>query len=180
MRDLNDKQYSFFTADERLLLTVSALAMEDVGEVERLQETCPCRSYEAQDLNYSDMMNSIRSIISLFFMECVRLYNLIQKIEVFLLEEDVFIIKVKDDSSGESVKIKWEYLKKCTISKLKSLFEGFSQFCQQAGLNKDELIKTVPLKYAHLDVDCYLHADIDIDAEYVLKAKTMFSDFWSF
>lgn len=54
--------YENLTPHQRILTTFEAYARGDKEEVERLQRTCPIKSYKLRDIAYSDKMIRIRNI----------------------------------------------------------------------------------------------------------------------
>lgn len=60
------KQYDKFSAKERIQLTLAAIARADEEEVKRLKKSCPRKHYLQTDVAYSDKMENLEKICSLF------------------------------------------------------------------------------------------------------------------
>jgi hypothetical protein len=186
MRQINDKQYSQFTAKERLNLTIAALSRNDETEADRLWHTCPRYSYRAHDFEYTLGVNAVFFLRAVFFEECVFHYNLVKKVETSILsyEQDLeFEEKEYLNELGTQTKKLIAIANKAQaicIARIKGLFEGFNSFCSDIGLYGESILKTMAIKNCCHDLDILLSMDIETDISYAIQVKKFFSDSWYF
>lgn len=184
MRQIKDDQYKLFTPKERLNLTLAALSRGDKIEAERLWRTCPRQKYMAQDFEFTLSLNAIILLSSLFFEQCVKHYNLIQKIELMILDYEQDLESEEKDTHRDCL----AHARKCTdyvnllklkqISKLKGLFEGFRLFCFDNNLDCEDILETIPLKDCCHDLDKLLSKDVQIDLKETIEIKNFFTQHW--
>lgn len=185
MRQINDAQYTQFTAKERLNLTFAALSRGDETEANRLWQTCPRHRYVAHDFEYTLGVSAITMLGSLFFEKCVTHYNLIKRAELFIIgaEQDLEYEEKEGLSDFANQSRKFIKIPNTTqqahISKLKGLFEGFRRFCSEEALDSENILKTIPIAGCCHDLDTLLTSDIQIDQQYVNEVKDFFLEHWN-
>lgn len=97
-KDLS-KFYDRLTGDERFKLTLAAIAREDEGELERLNRTCPRKTYDVADLECKDRFQGSQYIALAFaldWMEQERAYSIIK------VGTELMVLAVRNFISGYS------------------------------------------------------------------------------
>lgn len=186
MRQIQDQQYTQFTAKERINLTIAALARGDEAEADRLWKTCPRYKYDAHDFEYTLGVDALIVLGALFFQKCVLHYNLIKKVDTFIMgsEQDLeFEETAGFNDLAKKIRDLIELATKAQnvhISKIKGLFNGFKQFCFSVGLDDENILKTIPIKDCCHDLDILLGAEIEVDMQYMNHIKDFFLEHWHF
>src|SRR5580658_5737426 len=85
MRQIHDNQYAKFTPEERVRLTIAALSRGDEPDASRLWQTSPRYTYRAHDLEYTQRVNVLILLGTVFFEKCVWHYNRIKKADMFII-----------------------------------------------------------------------------------------------
>lgn len=188
MQGINDQQYTKFTPHERILLTMSALARGDAAEADRLWDTCPKYLYSCHDLEFALRIQGISALSGIFFEECVRIYNLIQRIDAFRdgLIDDIEFFKQGDVNKGlsELIEHNQTQLKTATDQKekvtarLKALFAAFSEFFSEVGLNSEHILATLKIEECCYRINFLLSSKIEMDEEYKKEIKAKFLELW--
>lgn len=176
MKAINEKIYNNFTPSERLNLAIAALAREDQVEVDRLQRSCPVKNYTARDLKYKDYFISYTNISMTFYTLCADLFTRITAYSYVLLlnaqkleNKKLFKLNIEIKSASDSQDI--------LIAQLKAVYDGFYQFCNDAKLNGDDILKTI--NFGVLNPDGYLSMEyIKADEEYTKEVKALFMELW--
>lgn len=186
MRQIHDQQYTQFTAKERINLTIAALSREDEAEADRLWQTCPRFNYHAYDFEYTLGVDALFMLSALFFEKCVRHYNLIKRADTFIMGSEQDLEYEETEGLGDLAKKTRDLIELATkaqnahISKIKGLFKGFKQFCLGAGLNDENILKTIPINDCCHDLDILLATDIEIDMQYMSHIEGFFLEHWHF
>jgi hypothetical protein len=131
------RQYPLLTADERFRLFVEALGRKDEQELDRLEATCPRKTYTAQDYEYTRRK--------------VRFFQLAYMTAVLNLRNDVLVmltmaVGLASGTSGEEGET--------TLDEAAEAFQklmlvrhgkraGWLRFCEHLGVNPDAM--TAPL-----------------------------------
>jgi hypothetical protein len=186
MRQVNEQQYKQFTSKERLNLTIAALSRGDESEANKLWQTCPRYQYQAHDFEYTLSVSALMLLNALFFEKCVSHYNLIMKADSYAMgfEQDLEFEEAEEYSESskqaQGILDKIINAKNIHVAQLKGLFEGFRQFCSEAGLDSECLLKAIPVNdYCH-DLNMLLATDIQTDIQYTSKIKSFFLEHWNF
>ncbi len=186
MRHINDQQYSQFTPKERLNLTIAALSRGDESEADRLWQTCPRYRYDTHDFQYTLSVDALMILSGVFFEKCVLHYNRIKKAEIFIMSSEYDLEfeekEGMEDFANQSRKLIGLANKafNLNVSCIKGLFEGFKQFCIDADLDSENILKTIPIKDCCHDIDLLLSNKIEMDMQYVAFIKGYFSEHWHF
>jgi hypothetical protein len=186
MRQIHDQQYARFAPNERLNLTLAALARGDATEADRLWQTCPRYQYHAHDFAYTLRLNAVMLLNSLLFEKCVFHYNRIKKIEGFILEAEYDLAFAEEKNSKEMANETQkliEHTQKALnthLSRLKGLFTGFKLFCAEAYLDYENLINITSIKNCCHDLDFLLESEVETDMQYVDQVKVFFWGYWNF
>lgn len=195
MHQINDQQYGKFTPHERALLTMSALARGDEEEATKLWSTCPRYDYSCVDLNFTFRFESMNILGSEFFRRCVRHYNFIQRADAFIdgLMDDIEMFEEGNnendqdtDAMSKLIEHNQEIINKTTktrdkaTGRLKALYEGFKQFCQECGLNSEDILKTLYIEECCYTIDYLLSSKIEMKEEDVKAIKDYFLELWNF
>lgn len=170
-----NRHYEKFTSIERCKLALSALNRDDIKEAEHLWSTAPIREYRAPDLAFKEYMSSILLISGLFFQHCVRHYNLIKKADSYL-ESEWWESRYIEPNKELSALV--ETVQHSEIAKLKGLYQAMREFCTEAELNYDDIMKQIPIKESHMDVDKFLSSDVVINDAYKNEMKELFLLGW--
>lgn len=120
------KYYDKFTPDERVKLTLVAIARGDEEEVGRLKRTCPKKHYLQTDIAYSDKMENLEKICLLFVEISQHLYIQIIVCDFYWLncyanlisKEDGFKLAVGDNYKQNA---KWHVIQKIKEDSKKAL-----------------------------------------------------------
>lgn len=174
MRDINLNNYRQIRAQERINLTISALARGDIKEADRLYDTCPTYCYKIADHEFNGQLQAIYSIIDLFFWLCFCYYRNAAKLDSELQPEDK-----SQKSLDEKIIRKFEN-RNSNICSLKALYQGFREFCQQVGIEAEEVLKIMDIKRYCPDIQTYLdfdHTDPP-DPDEIERFKDMFLGYW--
>lgn len=186
MRQIHDQQYTRFTPNERLNLTLAALTRGDKTEADRLWQTCPRHQYHAHDFVYTLRLNAVMLLNSLFFEKCVFHYNQIKKIEGFILEAEHDLAYEEEKNMKEIVNETQKLIEHTQktlnthLSHLKGLFEGFKLFCAETCLDYKNVINMTSIKNCCHDFDLLLESEIEADRQYVEQIRDFFFEYWHF
>jgi hypothetical protein len=169
---------------------MAALARADKAEADRLWDTCPMYSYSCHDLEFSLRVQCISVLGCAFFGKCVRLYNLIQRADIYIhdldrddemtqehCEDGKFIEWIEHN---EGLKKTVSEARKIGIGRIKALYVGFKQFCNEVGLNSEHILATLNIDECCHMVDFYLSSDIVMAEGYVKETKDYFLELWQF
>jgi hypothetical protein len=186
MRQIHDQQYARFAPNERLNLTLSALARGDKTEADRLWQTCPRYDYRCYDLEYTFRVNALTILNSIFFEKCIFHYNFIKKIDGFILEAE-HDLAFEEEKNMKEIARETEKLIEHTqktlnthISHIKGLFEGFKLFCSEACLDYENVINLTLIKKCCHDLDLLFESKIETDMQYADQMRDLFFGYWHF
>lgn len=186
MRQIHDQQYAGFTPNERLNLTLAALARADTIEADRLWQTCPRYQYHAHDFAYTLSLNAVMLLNSLFFEKCMFHYNQTKKIEGFILEAEYDLAFVEEKNAKEMANETQQLIEHTQktlnthLSRLKGLFAGFKLFCAEACLDYENVINITLIKDCCHDLDLLLESEFETDMQYMNHIKDFFLEHWDF
>lgn len=175
--NVSNRNYGKFTPVERCKLALSALNRDDLNEAQRLWETAPMHEYRAKDLTFRKHMMAIMAVSGLFFQQCVKHYNAIIKARDFIYDSHRMSEYEEPD---ESLIEMADCIKNVEIAKLKGLYRAMREFCTEAELNYDDVMKQIPIKESHIYVDQFLSANIAMSDAYRDEIKGLFMESWEF
>lgn len=179
MRDINLNNYGQITAQERINLTILALARDDIKEADRLYDTCPKYEYKVVDKEYNCRLMAIPIINHLFFEQCVYHYNVLAKIDsTILLLEATSPPCLNEENSTRFDRLYHSH--DLHVGKLKALYQGFSQFCYQVGIDGEGALKMIGVDCCCFNIKQYLDFAIEPAPEGIERAKSMFLEYWYF
>lgn len=178
MRDISLKAYEQMTPKERINLTISALARADFTEADRLYDTCPKRDYTVCDKEYNCRLMALPSIKYLFYTHCVQYYNTLAKIDsiILLIEATSFKNPHEEDSRYDIMLDSHDIF----VGRLKALYQGFLQFCDQAELDGQGLLTTMDIQGTCFDINKYLEYDVAPVQTDIEALEAMFLECWQF
>ena len=176
MKKLHETAYKYFTPNERLNLVIAAMSRQDTEEVNCLQLNCPIIKYNASDLKYNDYFISYTIICVQFYTLCAELFTRITAYSYILLLET----QKCENKNISKPNIKMQTIsdhQDLLIAKLKAVYEGFYQFCNEADLNSVDILRTI--NFGALNPACYLTMEhIMANEEYVKEIKLTFMRLW--
>jgi hypothetical protein len=126
-----EKLYPLLTADERFRLWVEAMKRKDEQELDRLDATCPRRSYDAQDYEYSHkkshfmvlaLATALRNL-SLDLLACIGL--------VALLALDAGAEPEREEDAARILQT--------LLQMRQARREGWLRFCDRIGVDPDAI-----------------------------------------
>lgn len=176
MRSVNLKDYQHITPQERVNLTIAALAREDFTEADRLTDSCPMHLYRMRDKEFCSRMLALPSIQHLFYEQCVYHYNILIRIDyaaLFLEDTDSEHMNEKQPSF-DKVHKRYDML----VSRLKAVYQGFMLFCDEVGLDSEAMLKTISVEQSCFSIKKYLESDYEPDQKYTESIKNMLLDCW--
>lgn len=173
MRGIN-LNYGQLTAKERFNLTISALMRGDFKEADRLYDTCPKYDYTMADKEYTCRLHIMSNINSIFSGECVYYYSNAAKLDSELQREG----KRQEDLDDDIIE-RYE-ARDSNIRSLKALYRGFSEFCNQVGIEAAEALKIMGIERCCPDIQTYLDFDDTDppDPDEIERFKDMFLGYW--
>lgn len=138
--------YDQLTAKERFTVAVEALARGDLGEVDRLNDTCPRKQYEIGDLAYHTRLNELWRMALMAKHEMLELsHNLTACLAVIVTLEG----GDREDSEGyERVTDAYER----GLAALKGKRAAWDDFCSELGLTGDDVLHAFNLGHADDDM----------------------------
>lgn len=179
MRDINVNHYGQITAQERINLTLLALARNDIKEADRLYDTCPKYEYKVVDKEYNCRLMAIPIINHLFFEQCVYHYNVLVKINsTILLLEATSPPRLNEEDAARFDRLYQSH--DLHVDKLKALYIGFRQFCYQIGIDAEGALKTINIEHCCFNIKQYLDSIVEPAPEDIEQAKAMFLECWAF
>jgi len=127
------KQYALLTADERFRLFVAAMGRQDEQELDRLENSCPRKTYTAQDYAYTQR-KMFFTILS-FAMAVTKLRNdlacLWALVAALAMDEE-------DDESAKQDKALNVFRQLMRLRDAKR--NGWVAFCEQIGAEPDAIV----------------------------------------
>lgn len=121
-------QYSQFTPEERLRLTLAAYEREDLTEAERLLGNCPQETRVVRDPCYFAALGCMRAAVSGEIILWSNVSTLILAAVECIPAEDV-ALEAKADAAWKQFSAVW-----------RGMESGISRFCADAGLTCDQLL----------------------------------------
>lgn len=177
MRNISLNNYEQITAQERINLTMLALARGDIKEADRLYDTCPKYEYKVADKEYNCRLMAIPIINPLFFERCVYYYNILARVDsaILLLEATSL------PSMNEEIAVRFDRLYRShelNVGRLKALYEGFQQFCCQVDIDGEGALKTIGIELCCFNIKRYLDSTVEPAPKDIEQAKAMFLNYW--
>jgi hypothetical protein len=179
MRDISLNNYGQITAQERINLTILALARNDIKEADRLYNSCPKYDYKVADKEYNCRLMAIPIINHLFFEQCVYYYNILVKINSTILLLEATSPPCLDEENATRFDRLYQS-HDLHVSKLKALYLGFRQFCYQIGIDAEGALHMIGVERCCFDIQRYLDSAIEPAPEDIEWAKAMFLEYWGF
>lgn len=173
MRSINVKNYDQFSPLERLNLAIAALARNDETEIDRLNQSCPMYKYSVLDPEYTKRFLFFALISGRFFELCVYWYDKITFCAFGLILWASEGNKKDYPDKSQIILAQNNY-----ISLLKGVYAGLRQFCDEVGLNADDIIKATPVENILDDISRYLLSDVEASAANTEYFKKDFFRYW--
>jgi hypothetical protein len=161
---ISDKLYKNFSAKERMNLMIASLIREDEEEIQRLKNTCPVYRYQIMDADYFFGMNHLVEIGREIAILCFHYYSkylaaMDASVSYYFrksaMEQDFeksYGIKNSNKMTFSEMKKKLKRQKEYQEAEdkykndhhryqscLLSIYEAFSDFCMNQGLNFDHV-----------------------------------------
>lgn len=179
MRNINLNNYGQITAQERINLTMLALARGDIKEADHLYDTCPKYEYKVTDKEYNCRLMSMPIINHLFFERCVYYYNTLARIDSVIL----LLEAMSPPCLNEEITIRFEKLyhsHDLNIGRLKALYQGFREFCCQIGIDEEGALQMIGIERCCFHIQRYLDSKVEPAPEDIEQAKAIFLECWVF
>ena len=202
MKTLNDKLYEKFSIDERLQLTIAALARQDQEEVDKLRNTCEQRTYITHDLRYTGKIKEAERKTRGFVILASQLLNQINASKLIIWgvrlayhahENDFdrgyeFGCERKIDDSNyraylDDIKVIYEQISNQHehlqehIVELKAVYQAFIELCAKEGFNFEHLLSWFKVFELQPEILVYLKCDAVVTNERVTFYKDAFKEF---
>jgi hypothetical protein len=130
------RHYHTFTADERARLFAAALARGDEQELERLDETCPHRCYEGDDIEYTSHK------FRLWIMALMHAQQLEQKKSVFFGAISLLAAHERGETEEDYKRMQfYKEMLKSVYSDHQAQEEAWKRFCADIGAEPDGLLR---------------------------------------
>jgi len=180
MSEIKEKFYEKLNPQERVRLAISALTRCDYEEGRRLTRSCQKFTYSMVDREYVDRINAISWVKMHFSYTCVYYYGKAELFEVLLITKKLLTEFAPPEYTSHKPSISdLESALTDQLSKLKSLFQGFDQFCESKGLNSKNLIEWFEVENACAKIYEYIsRANIECSSEYTETFKNDFEAIW--
>lgn len=142
MKSSTEKLYDQFTADERIKLSIAALARRDEVEIKKLISSCPKKNYLITDSDYSDKMVAFEKICDFYLCISQRCIYMRDKclLTILLLECNTSIAKYEEKI------LKLEEIRENNVIELNSLYLALCKFCEVNNFNIDYVIQYTGLE----------------------------------
>jgi len=162
--------YDQLTAKERFTVAVEALARGDLGELDKLNDTCPRKRYEIGDLAYHTRLNELWRMALLAKHEMLELsHNLTALLAVIVTLEGG---DREDSECYERVTDAYER----GLASLKGKRAAWDDFCCELGLIGDDVLYAFKLSHADDDMaGLVLSVDLgnDMPVDETVRQKTL-------
>ncbi|MBZ0145042.1 MAG: hypothetical protein K8F56_15830 [Rhodocyclaceae bacterium] len=123
--------YEKLTPDERVSAFIDAAARRDGDEMDRLNDTCPRKTYTMEDWRYVQRKNKAFMLTTALYGDAARLG--------FAACFGLGLTFAEDDEMAE----KGEKVLSNSVRRYKAKMAAFGRFCDQAGLTADALRKAI-------------------------------------
>ena len=171
------KLYDRLTPDERFRAFVSALARKDKQEVDRLNDTCPRKTYVADDMAYWRAKTDLHDVAMAHKIE-------VGELEKLLLMAVITILVLEGSEERETELERWEETFCKALQARMALLEAWGMFCSELGLDAVEVAQAFSLEPNPL-VQFVLDALLDtvalrpdVDEAHVGRVLVQLRSFW--
>lgn len=131
MKDLT-RQYWTFTPDERFRLFVEAATRRDLQEMDRLNDSCPRKTYLAEDAEYTARK---LKFFNLYLFHSIA----VARTDAPALAALLMLVAFEDHEERTAIlDTVEEAMIKLTVRRL-SMNEAWRQFCEEIGLHSDDV-----------------------------------------
>lgn len=158
---MKDAHYGKLTPQERLPLTIEALARGDDVEAHRLMSTCPTRNYTMHDIDYSMMLTRLKTIALMALMAA---YQANSRANAALAA------MVMDNHRALPAYLLYK-------STQFSVWEAWKRFCSSIDLGADAVFTALKLDCPELD-DPTQDDDVRADEDTVAMFYGSFRESW--
>lgn len=132
---MRDALYERLTAEERLNLTIEALARGDIAEADRLADTCPEYVYRLPDTLYSlrfrDLLHLATLVSAWAWRSAYRV--LCAKAAINILERNRSIDDTRLDEALEAIEQR--------TAELKGIYAAWERFCGHIGIDAQQVLR---------------------------------------
>jgi hypothetical protein len=198
MKNQLEKFYDKFNVDERVNLTLAAMARNDQEEMDKLYRTCPTRNYSQIDFIYIQKMNGLYRIASVFSeicqhfiykidlsFSCIAAFRLAAEgfkdglLSVVGQLDETHAVRINQYEENQTELVdKLEEIHKQHIIYLQSVYEGLRQFCTHEKIEMNDVIKYSKLDILHPTISQTVNYKIGLNEELVASTINCFNKLW--
>lgn len=167
-----------FNVKERLNLTIAALSRRDNEEARLLYKTCPKYRYLATDYEFTQRFAAITWIGEKYAELCQYFYD-----KMLLAQAVISAVALSNDPTLED-KLSYsmsdmQNTRIGHISTLKSIHKALIEFCDDAGIDCNQLIQWMspPEGRSHIN-ECLMLEGVEPDKEFTTYTKNKFLSTW--
>jgi hypothetical protein len=166
MKSIPEKIYNTFNTNERVQLTIAALARSDSAELKRLGNSCPLFTYKMLETEFVSKMDNIQKLCMYLTIVFHVVLHKIERAEAVIaathyaelcteigfhigitatsgvIVDDKVFLKL-DEEQAQKLKIKNEVIVKRdeAFSELNAILQAFNEACTEENLNVKDLLK---------------------------------------
>lgn len=149
------QNYASLSNEDRLNLSLAAIANDDPAELKILQDSCPEYTYSSPDINYFVPFQAIIFLSMVFSETCILYYHTVQLKEACLAGFEMAARKHKAKILPETLQFVQAVITENLLN-LKAQYEGCQQFCNQLNINFADVLAINKLKEKCPHLDDYL------------------------
>jgi hypothetical protein len=171
------KLYDRLTPDERFRAFVSALARRDLQEVDRLNDTCPRKTYVTDDMAYWRAKTDLHDVAVAHKIE-------VGELEKVLLMAVITILVLEGSEEHETELEAWEEIFCKALKARMGLLEAWGAFYSELGLDPTEVTQAFSLQSNPLIefvLDALLNTVVlppEVDKAHVERVLGHLRSFW--
>jgi hypothetical protein len=165
MKSLPENLYGNLTTEERIALTLAAIANNNDEGLGRLQRTCPRLTYEMYDLNYAGKMSKLHSITQSYIILCQSFYTEIIEMEAYIFLLPCLAEPNKPTSNLQELTQAFEQKKDKAISRFKAIHQALLNFCEKRKLESQAIIECSQINVYCAKRTDYLQSKVSINQE---------------
>jgi hypothetical protein len=172
------KHYESFSPDERLNLTLAAIAREDIEEMQSLARTCPMMIYRSPDRRYAKRLQAV-GVIALHFSNLIaNCFNKIILLNVISIMDDVApILSQKIFNSNENTNSALNILLS-NIASLRAIYNGLIDFCNEIGINHEDILIMEKINEKHPYMQGFFSLTAEENKVHRQDIKNTFLTYW--
>lgn len=177
-----DALYTNFNSQERFDLALAALARGDQSEFEKLNSTCPWKTYSCVDAQFSERIECLKRIAIVFLAHCnaeLKAFYAYAKMYILLQQ----LRGANNEALEEVIAENKVMINQCVIS-VQSAREALRVFFLETGMSHDHFFAWIlqwwHIKREALDVLDQLFSEmcLSFDFEIIQELKAGFFNLW--